>query len=823
VETLLQDARYAFRMQARNPGFALVAVLTLALGIGANTAVMGALRAVFLRPLPYPHADRLLHLWATWPGGAGNFSYPDYQALVAQSRSLESVAAYEPWGTVTLAGRGAPVALTPSFVTPSYLEMLGAQTAAGRLFSVDDDAPPRGQPVVLLSHGLWQRQFGGDPGIVGRAIPLNGTALTVVGVLTPGFRDLGAVDGAMPEIWLPTAAAPTLLGQPPLTDTYRIYWGLARLRPGVTLAQARDDVAAIAGRMERERPESHRGYRLEAQALAQRVHGRFGGPTLLVLGGSAFILLIGCANIANLLLARMASRRREIALRSALGASAARVLRQLLVECGVLAACGGALGALLAAWITSSLRGFVHDSVSAFVDLEADAWLLASSLALILFATLTAGLAPALEAARMDVRTALASGGRDAAGGGRSLTRRFLVAAEIAFALVVLMGAGLMVRSFRELTASTLGFRTEDLLTFRMDLTGPAYADAAARTRFVDAFVERASAVPGVESATVWGPSILGRATWVVNLVPQGRPADTPDAFTMVFRHSVNPAGLGNLGIPLLRGRDFTAADTDRAPLVAIVSESVAREFWPGEEALGRTMRRQNPSLPAITVVGVAADVHHRQRYDLADIAEGFGGLAFGPQRDVYLPYAQRPNNAVTAGVRVRSAPPGVLSGLRAAVASLDAELALCDVQLLDERLRRQETAPGAIAALLAAYAGLALSLAALGVAGVVAHGVSRRTREIGIRMAVGARGRDVVLMIVREALVVAGVGLVAGLGAALAVGRAMQSLLFGVAPSDPSTFGAIGLLLVAVSAVAAYLPARRATRVDPMLALRAD
>src|SRR5262245_26506432 len=501
MERLLQDVRFATRVLRRSPGFALVAVLTLALGIGANTAVMGALRAVFLRPLPYPQPQRLLHVWATWPGGAGNFSFPDYRAMLEESHSFDGVAAYEAWGSVALAGQAAPVSLEPSFVTPSYFELLGARAVAGRLFSEEDDAAPNGRPVAVVSHGLWQRQFGGDAGLIGRALSLNGTAVTVVGVLAPGFRDLGAVEGPLPEIWLPSALAPALLGQPPLTESYRIYWGVARLKPNATLEQAREDLAAIAARMEQARPTSHRGYHLQAQPLAQRVHGRYGTPTLLLLGGAGLILLIGCANIANLLLVRMASRKREMALRAALGASAARVLRQLLVECAVLAGCGGLLGALSAAWLTAALRGFVHSSVSAFVDVEPDAWLFATSLALILLSTFAAGIVPALQATQVDVRTALAAGGRQDPGAGGGMARRLLAASQIAFALVVVAGAGLMLRSFGELSRSPLGFPTHDLLTFRMDLTGARYADSGARARLAETFVDHARSLPGVGAA----------------------------------------------------------------------------------------------------------------------------------------------------------------------------------------------------------------------------------------------------------------------------------------------------------------------------------
>jgi len=821
METLVRDLRCAARSLVREPGWSAVALLTLTLGIGANTAVFSAVSAVFLQPLPYPDPDRLVHVYASWPGGWGNFSYPDYVAMRDANHSFEAIAPYEPWGSVTLATGEAPEVLDPSFVTPSYFELLGARALHGRLFRPEEDQPP-GRPVAVIGHGLFTRRFGADPAVVGRGLELNGASFTVVGVLAPGFRDLGAVEGPMPEIWLPTTAAPGLLGQPRLDETYRIYWGVARLKPGVTLAQARDDVAATASRMERERPQTHRGYRLELQPLAARLRGAFGRPALLLLAGAALILLIACANVTNLLLARMAERRRELALRTALGASGGRLFGQLLAECGLLAAAGGGLGVLVAGGLTLGLSAFVRSQVSPFLDVTLDGRVLALSIGLILLATLLCGLAPAREAARAELCSGLGAGGR-AASPRQHATSRALVVAEVAFALVLLAGAGLMLRSVQRLTETPLGFPTADLLTFRMDLSGPRYAAVDARARFAEAFRERADALPGVVSTTLWGPSMLSRATWVMSVLPIERPAPGPEAFTMVFFHTTNPGGLASLGIPLQRGRDLAPSDAAEKPLVAIVSESLARELWPGEDPVGRQLRRSNPSLPAITVIGVAADVRHRQRYHLGDIAEGLAPSGLGPQRDVYVPYAQRPASSLSLAVRVRPGAAAVTHGLRAAAASLDPDLALGDVRFLDERLREQEAAPASLAGLLAAYAALALLLAALGVAGVLAHSVGQRTREIGVRMALGARPADVRRMVLVQGLRLTGIGLAAGLAGALATTRLMSRLLFDVAPGDPLTLSGVALLLLAVAAAAILVPARRATGVDPLVALRAD
>ncbi|MGE0453990.1 MAG: ABC transporter permease [Vicinamibacteria bacterium] len=821
METLLRDLRFAARSLARQPGWSAVALLTVALGIGANTAVFSAASAVFLRPLPYPSPERLVHIHASWPGGSGNFSYPDYVAMRDQSHSFEAIAPYEPWGSVTLATGEAPEVLDPSFVTPAYLELLGARALHGRLFRSEEDLPP-GQPVAVLSHGLFTRRFGADASVVGRSLELNGSPFTVIGILAPGFRDIGAVEGPAPEIWLPTTVAPALLGQPRLDEAYRIYWGIARLKPGVSLAQAREDVAATASRMERERPASHRGYRLELQPLATRLRGAFGRPALLLLAGAGLILLIACANVANLLLARMTGRRRELALRAALGASRTRISRQLFAECGLLAVSGGGLGVLIAGGSSVALSSFVRSRVSPFLDVGLDLRVLALSIGLILLATLLFGLAPAREAARVDLREGLGAGARSASPR-QQATSRALVVAEVAFALVLLAAAGLMLRSVQRLTETPLGFRTADLLTFRMDLSGARYADAAARNRLAEAFVERANAVPGVASTTLWGPSMLSRATWVMSLLPIERPAPGPEAFTMVFFHTTNPGGLANLGIPLLRGRDFAPSDAASSPLVAIVSQTLARELWPGEDPVGRQLRRSNPSLPQLTVIGVAGDARHRQRYHLGDIAEGLAPSGLGPQRDLYVAYAQRPGASLSLAVRLRPGAAGVAGALRAAAASLDPGLALGDLRLLDERLREQESAPASLAGLLSAYAALALLLAALGVAGVLAHAVGQRTREIGVRMALGARPRDVRRMVLLQGLRLTSLGLVVGLAAALAATRLMSRLLFDVAPGDPVTLAGVAALLLLVAAAALAVPVRRATAVDPLVALRAD
>jgi len=823
VSGVAREIGHAARGLFRRPGFAATALVILGLGIGANTAIISAARGIVFRPLPYPHADRLVHVWAYWPGGAGNISFPDAVAISERSRTLEATAAYQSYGTVALTGRIPAEELHPSFVTPSYFEILGAAAAEGRVFTREEDAEGSGALVAVLSHGAWMRRFGGDTGVVGSTIRLNGLACEVVGILPSSFADLGAVEGPMPDVFLPTASAARLMGQPPRTDSLRLYWGLGRAKPGLGLQAVKDDLDSIARQMEQERPETHRGYGLRVQGLDDRIRGAFIRPGWMLLAGSAFILLIGIANVTNLLLLRLSDRKREMSLRAALGASSLRLFRLVFIEAGVLAIPGGVLGTLAGWALSKAASAWVLANVSPLLDVSMDPMALAAALVCSTLAILLIAAVPAHHARRADVVAGLAPGARANLDGGAGSTRRILVATEVGFALVLLAVALLMARSFIALTKTPLGFETGRLLTFRMDLVGPRYQDPAARVSLVGAFLERARALPGVEAATVWGPSMLGNATWVVNVAPAGRPTDRPDAFTMLFRHSVTPGGLDALGIERIAGRDFNAADGAAAPLVGIVSESVAKQLWPGQDPVGRQLVRSAPGLPPISVIGVARDARHRQRYSLQDVADAglIGGL--GPQRDIYLPYAQRPNNGVTFAVRVAGSGPPPTAALQAAVSGLDPDLPMSDVRFLDQRIADQERVPGALAGLLLGAALLAALLAAVGIYGVVAQAVGQRTREIGLRSALGAGRIDILRLVIAQGLRPVGLGALGGLMGALALGRWVEALLFGVKGSDPATFAAVALCVVLLALVAMIPPARRALAVDPGVALRGE
>jgi putative ABC transport system permease protein len=817
------DLGAAFRGLLRHRGFAVTAALTLALGVGANTAIISAVRGIAFKPLPYPDGDRLVHIWAFWPGGAGNMSFPDGVAIAERSRVIEASATYQSYGTAALTGRNPPEELHTSFVTPSYFDLLGGRAALGRVFRAAEDAEGYDPAVVVLSHGAWMRTFGGDPAVIGRRIGLNGLSFEVVGVLPENFADLGAVEGPAPDVFLPTAAAAKVMGQPPRTDALRLYWGLARLKAGATIEMAKQELTLIAGQLEKERPSTHRGYGLQVQSLSERIRGGFVLPSFILMAGSFFVLLIGAANVTNLLLLRFAERKREMALRSALGASSVRLVRMVFVEAAVLASVGVTLGALLGAVLSRAAAAWVRANVSTLLDVSLDPVALGASSAFAAAAVLLIGLVPAFHARRSDIVASLNAAGRSGMEGGSSFTRKALMASEVGFALVLLFGAGLMVRSFDALTNTPLGFRTENLLTFRMDLAGPKYQDPASRAAAAERFVESVRATPGVESATVWGPSMLGKATWVMNVAPEGKPTDRPDAFTMLFRHSVSPGGLSSLGIERLAGRDFESTDTPSAPLVAIVSESAARQLWPGQDAVGKALVRSTPNLPLVTVIGVVKDARHRERYSLQDVADAglIGGI--GPQRDIYFPYAQRPNNGVTFAARLRNPSQDLRRSLQRAAAAIDPDLPISDVRFLDERIAEQERVPRAIAGLLSAAALLAALLAATGIYAVVAQAVGQRSREIGLRAALGAGRADILGLVVRQGLFPVSLGAAVGVAVSLFFGRWVGAMLFGISSADPSTFVAVALSLLLVAGAAIIFPARRALAVDPSVALRAE
>jgi len=827
LDTFAQDVRFGLRMLRKNPGFAAGAMVILALGIGANTVIFSAARAVFLKPLPYPNAERLMFVSRAYPGypqGGGNFTYPASRDIQQLNHSFDTFAVTQSYGALALTEGAEPVRVAINYVTPSYLQLLGAPMKLGRTFRAEENRYGSGDFVIVLSHGFWQRQFAGAADIVGRTIHLNQKAFTVVGVTAESFHDAPAqqdFDAPVIDAWIPLGLSEQLTGLVGVSDRAKaILWGVGHLKDGVSPEQGSKDIASIGPQLAKTYPETDRGFGMVARPLKDVLYGQYFMPVRLLLAGSAFILLIGCANVANLLVARMIARQREFAVRSALGASSGRLVRQMLIENSLLTVAAGALGLALAYWGVRALQPWAVEHLSPLMRIDMDVMVLAASLGFSVLTGIVFGFGPALLSARADVRDALSHAGRQGTSLGRRKGARLLVIAEVGMALMLLVGAGLLLKSFQRLATTGLGFDTKNLLVLRLNLTSERYAKAEARADFARRLEQSAGALPGVKSVTIWGPSMLGQATWVINAIAEGRDSADPNNVLMANRHSVNPGGLGNLGTAILRGRDLAETDTAQTPTVAVVSESFAKHVWPSEDALGKRMRPEN-GRDWITVIGVAADAKHSQRFNMQDASIGIPPSGVGPQYDVYLAYQQRPNSAMVLNLRIQSDAASVAKELRAAVFSMDPTLALYDVALLDERLAQQDQASRSLAAITAGYAVLALFLAAFGLFAVLAQTVRRRTSEIGIRMAMGAGPRDVLGMILREGMSLSTAGIAVGFVGALLLTRVMTSLLFGVSAADPSVFVAICALLLLVAAVACWIPARRATRVDPIIALR--
>ncbi len=821
MQTLWQDVRYAVRLLRKKPSFTIIAVLTLACGIGANTAIFSAADALFWQAMPYPDANRLVYLSSSFPNntqGGDDLSYAAFADWQAQSQSFDKMAVYQDWVAVNLTGREEAVRLTANFITADYLALFNATTALGRTFTPEEMQVPASSPYIVISYDCWQTIFGGDANIIGRQLEINQTPITIIGVMQKGFRDLDDLSRSPIDGWMPLGLTQPLLAQSFDTRAARAFGGVARLKPGVDIAAAKAEADTIALRLAEAYPASEKGFGLYVESLRDRFFGRLYHPMALLFIASGFVLLIGCANIANLLLARAVGRRKEMAVRAALGATRRRLLSQLVVECLVLSLMAGGLGLLFAQWATYGLNSWEALRLPAFVEIRINGWALAVSFGLSLLTGLICGLVPAWESARPDIREVLNQAGKQSAALERHASRRLLVIGEVALSVILLVGTGLIVKSVYKLTEIGLGFDTENLLTVRMDLNAARYAPTEARVQFARSLVEQAEAIPGVESATIWGPAPLGRATWVMFAAPEGKPINGQADWKTMWRHSTNPGGLQNLGLPILRGRDFSWQDKADTPLVAIVSTSVAEQFWPDQDPIGKRLMRQTANgILAITVIGVTTDARHRTRY----LPSQGANWAFQPQLDVYLPYAQLPNSQLVVALRLHNENTNVMAAFRDLVRSLDRDMTVYEAMTVNERLRQQSETPQAIATLMTIYGSVALFLASLGVYGILAHAVAQRTQEIGIRLALGAQPRDIFKLVIGQGLRLTTAGLALGLLSAFWLTRFFSHLLFGISATDPMTFVGVALVLNAIAFLACYAPARRATKVDPMVALR--
>lgn len=804
MQTLLQDLRYGARMLLARPGFTTIAVLTLALGIGANTAIFSLVDAVLLRPLPFREPERLAIVWedATSIGFPRNTPAPaNFADWKSQNRVFEDMAALN-WQGYNLTEDGEPERVEAQAVTANFFSLLGVKPELGRPFSQEEDQPGRNS-VVLVSHGLWQRRFGGDPALVGREILLNGQKRTVVGVMPAGFQFLGKDTG----LWVPIAFSPGQLAN----RNGHYLTVVARLKPGVTIAQAGADIAGISERLRRDYPQQNFGLGSQVISLREQLAGDVRLALIVLLVAVGFVLLIACANIANLLLSRGATRHREIAVRSALGAGRGRILRQLLTESVLLAAAGGIAGLIFASWSFSFLKQIIPDSMSLNATVGIDARVFGFTLLLSLLTGIVFGLAPALQAAKVDLNEALKlSGGRSGTGTGHRRMRGALIVTEVALALVLLVGAGLLIQTFVRLRALDIGLNPENVLTLRTTLPLGKYGELAKRTAFYQQVLERVRSLPGVVSA---GYTTAVPLTWkggTNSFTVEGHePGPGQDAN---FRQ-VTPGYMEAIGIRLREGRYLTDKDDSQSQPVAIINATMARQYWQGENALGRRFKNDGDEAGRwFTVVGVVGDVKEM-------------GLEAPAKPEMFFPYQQLggtlwniPRDLI---VRTTGDPLSITPALRQAIWSVDSAQPISNIRTMDEILAEEVAQRRVGMTMLVAFAALALLLASLGIYGVISYSVTQRTQEIGIRMALGASRGDVLRLVMTDGLRLAAAGVAIGLGAAFAMTRLMAGLLYGVSASDPRTLVVVTVLLTAVALLACYVPARRATKVDPMIALR--
>ncbi|HEX8161817.1 MAG TPA: ABC transporter permease [Pyrinomonadaceae bacterium] len=795
MSSLWQDIKFGARMLWKNPGFAAVAVLVVALGIGATTAIFSVVNAVLLRPLPYAEPERLVTM-------RRNESLPDLDDIEARAHSFDALGGAN-MRPLDYTGEAEPLQVHASLVNADFFRALGVPAEIGRAITPAEDSYG-GERVVVLSHDFWQRHFGGDPRVVGRAIPLSGNSYTVVGVMPPQLSALGADL----DLWAALRVVDPLAAKFRGVHFLRTY---LRLKPGVTIGQAQAELDAIDRQLEQQYPEENKGRRRRLVSLHEYVVGDTRPALLVLFGAVGLVLLIAAANFSNLLLARATARRSELAVRAALGAGRARLARQLVTESVLLATLGGVGGLILASWGVDLLTALKPESLPLAGSVRIDVWVLAFAFGVALLTGVLFGLIPALGASRFDVNAALKEGGRGASEGGlRHRARSLLVVSELALALMLLVGAGLLIKGFWRLRSVAPGIDPSNLLTMRIELPEARYKEIPKQTEFRRALMERLNAQPGVEAAMVSELPLSGDSL-THNFVVEGRPVEVGDEPEL---QTLNVAGdyFRTMRIPLLRGRGLTPQDREGAPVVGIVTESFARQYFPNSDPIGARIRwvRQEPPR-WMTVVGVVADVKHV-------------GLDQPEMPAFYYSYLQADQTWkrwMYLAVRSQTDPATLARQVKEQVWALDKQLPLTKVKPMSEVIAASVAARRFTMTLMGVFAAAALLLAALGIYGVISYTVTQRTHEIGVRVALGARNRDVLRLVMGQGLwmTLAGVGL--GLAGAYAGTRLMAGLLFGVGATDASTFVVIAALLASVALLACYLPARRAARVDPMIALR--
>jgi predicted permease len=807
---VFKEIRYAVRALVKRPGFSLIAVLTLALGIGANTAIFSVVNATLLRPLPFKDPDRVVMIWGELPKLVGTLpnSGANFLGLKAEAQSFERLAAFRSWSW-QLSGAGEPELLRGARVSADFFEAVGAGPMLGRTFTAEEDMPNRA-PVAIISHDLWQRHFGGDQDVVGKTITLTGQNAMIVGVMPERFQFPGGANmipglqfALQNDVWMPLA----------ITDEERERHGnlnlatIGRLKPGVSRVQGETELRGI----QKELPLGSIGFSVNLVPLHQQMIGTIRKPLFVLLATVAFVLLIACANIANLLLARATSRQKEIAIRSALGAARRRIVGQLLTESLLLSLTGGAIGLLLAVWGNSLLVSIIPRDVPRINDVGIDARILLFTLVISIATGLIFGLVPALQASRVDLNQSLKEGVRGMTSGVRhNRLRSLLVVSEIAMALVLLIGAALLMKSFVRLLDVKPGFNPANVLTFDIQLPNlppSRYESNDEQTAFFQQLMTRLEAVPGVENAGGVLSLPLSGASESTDIFLEGKES-TPDGqrpqadYTMV-----TPNYFATLQIPLLRGRHFTAQDKKDAPLAIIINDTLAERLWPGQDPIGKRLRIGFEEKQR-EIVGVVGSIKQATLDSEASPA-------------MYLPHLQAPTNRLTLLVRTRGEPLSMAAAVRQEVRAIDKDVPLTQVQTMEKVLGASVAQPRFSMLVVGMFAVLALVLSAVGIYGVMAYAVSRRSHEIGVRMALGAGANQVLKLVLKDGMTLALAGIAVGLLGAFVLTRLMASLLFGIGAKDPATFISVAVFLTSVAFIACYIPARRATKVDPLVALR--
>jgi putative ABC transport system permease protein len=810
MNTLWQDMRYGFRMLWKKPGFTIVAILALALGIGANTAIFSVVNGVLLRPLPYEDPDRLVRIseWSRQVPGM-SVSYLNLKDWREQNTVFTAIAATR-FDSYNLTGTDEPERLQGRDITANFFDVLGVKPALGRNFLPEEDHANSNR-VCIINHGLWQRRFGGDPNILGRTLVLNGESYTVVGVMGQNYRFGSPTDVFVP---LGLKEATEMINS---RDNHPGIYAYGRLKPGVTFQQAETEMKEIAQRLAQAYPKTNAGNSVTLIPLREFFVGDVRPSLLILLGAVGFVLLIACANVANLLLARATTRTREIAIRTALGAGRLRIIRQLLTESVLLAVLGGTAGLLLALWGIDLLRTASIDAIPTTAEIKLDTFVFLFTLGVSLMTGLICGLAPALQTSKPDLNEALKEGGRTGtSGAARHRVRNLLVISEVALSLILLIGSGLLVKSFLRLRGTETGFDQENLLTMQLayaagETEGPKVLD------FFNRVEERLKALPGVEAVALSnGVPFLGATE--TGFAIEGRPPAEPGKRPMTVLYVTSPGYLDAMGIRLLRGRFFSEQDTRNSPLVAVINEDFARQQFPNEDPIGKYLEgSKEMNIPHFEIIGVVSRV------------KNYGLDTAGPvQAQMYYALSQVPDRflpdvagGITLVIRTTVEPKSLTAAVRREVQAIDPNQPVYNVNTMEQVLTDSLATQRLSMLLLSIFAGVAMTLAAVGIYGVLSYTVVQRTHEIGIRMALGARVSDVFKLVVGQAMTMVLIGIGLGLLGAFALTRVLTSLLYGVSATDPLTFGGVSLLLATIALIACLIPARRAMKVDPMVALR--